>query len=262
MSATSGRARSREARQQVIVSHVVARGVASVAELTELTGASVMTVHRDLDELRRRGILRKFHGGVSAQPSTVFESSSEYRLRAQVDAKRALAAAALSFVEPGMSVMLDDSTSVLALADRLGEVGPLTVVTNYLAAIQVLRDLPDVHVIGIGGDYSRTHDSFLGMVAVEAVSSFSVDVTFVSTSGMNATMTYHQEQEIVLIKRAMLRAGASTVLLMDSSKLGRTALHHLAPVSAYDHVILNADAAPELVAELSEATDVRLASPS
>src|SRR5699024_6298783 len=92
---SSGGARSRGARQQRITDYVIENGSASAAELVELTGVSHMTVHRDLDELARRGLLRKFRGGVSAQPSTVFESNAEYRLGAHVDEKAAIAQQAL-----------------------------------------------------------------------------------------------------------------------------------------------------------------------
>ncbi|BBJ45426.1 hypothetical protein SSPO_081440 [Streptomyces antimycoticus] len=92
---------ARQQRHQLIVDHVLARGDATVAELVELTGVSLMTVHRDIAELADRGILRKYHGGVSAQPSMVFESSSDFRLHAHTDEKRALARAALPFVARG-----------------------------------------------------------------------------------------------------------------------------------------------------------------
>lgn len=261
MSTPSKRARAREARQQEIVAHVVANGTATVSELTELTRASVMTIHRDLDELARRGIVRKFHGGVSAQPSTVFEASSEYRLRVHTDAKEALAAASMRFVEPGMSLMIDDSTTNLALAGMIAEsgLGPLTVITNYLPSIQALRDVPDVHLVGVGGDYSPTHDSFLGMAALEAIAALSVDVAFISTSAMTAKVSFHQEPELILVKRAMMDAGQRRVLSMDASKLGRRALHRLAPTSEFHHVVVNGDADPQILRELEEETDVVVA---
>ncbi|KAA5827158.1 DeoR/GlpR family DNA-binding transcription regulator [Saccharopolyspora hirsuta] len=246
-------------RQQKIIDHVVAQGFASAAELSELTGVSLMTVHRDLDDLVTRGLLRKYHGGVSAQPSTVFESSSDFRLHTHTAEKDALARDALRFITPGMSVMLDDSTTALALARLLPDVGPLTVVSNYRQVQETLRDVPDIRLIGLGGEYSRTHDSYLGLPCQEMISAFSVDIVFLSTSAMNARLTYHQEQEIVLVKRAMLASATTKVLMMDASKVARSALHQFAPVSAFDHVLLAGELDPALVEEMREQTDVRLA---
>ncbi|SFB08201.1 transcriptional regulator, DeoR family [Amycolatopsis marina] len=256
---SGGSARSRSIRQQRITDYVVEKGSASAAELAELTGVSVMTVHRDLDELARRGLLRKFRGGVSAQPSTVFESNAEYRLGAHVEAKAAIARQALTYVEPGMSILLDDSTSALALAKLLPEVAPLTVATNYLRTIEVLKNVEDVRLICIGGDYSSTHDSFLGMPCLEAVERITVDATFVSTSSMNGEMTFHQEPEIVMVKRVMLASAETKVLLMDSSKMPRSALHRLAPVADYDRLIVDSGVPGQLLEELRSRTVVDVA---
>ncbi|WP_395369278.1 DeoR/GlpR family DNA-binding transcription regulator [Streptomyces tubercidicus] len=248
----------RQQRQQQIVDHVVAHGDAAAADLAELTGVSLMTVHRDITELVERGVLRKYHGGVSAQPSTVFESSSDYRLHSRVADKNALAKEALKFITPGMSLMLDDSTSALALARLLPQVGPLTVVTNYRLITEELRDAENIRLMCIGGEYSRTHDSWIGLPALEMVAGFSVDLTVLSTSAMTATMTFHQEQEIVAVKRAMRDAGARRVLLMDRSKVGRSALHRLAGVEAFDHVLLTGPVESGLLASMGKLTDVRV----
>lgn len=219
---------------------MLTKGVATPNELTGVTGASLMTVHRDLDELARRGVLRKFHGGVSAQPSSVFESSSAYRMNVQVDEKEALAKAALARIEPGMSVMLDTSTTNLFLAHQIAALDqmPLTVITNYLPILQTLRTCRDVHLIAIGGDYNATHDAFLGLGAVAMVESLSVNLAVLSTSAMTPEVTYHQENDIVTIKRAMMAAAERRVLLMDPTKIRRAALHRLAPVSAFDELVL------------------------
>lgn len=254
-----GSARSRGERQQKIADFVVARGSASMTDLVEFTGVSHMTVHRDVDELVRRGLLRKFRGGVSAQPSTVFESNAEYRLNAHVDAKAAIAKKAVELVEPGMSLLLDDSTSALALAKLLPELAPLTVATNYLRTIDVLKNVEGIRLICIGGDYSPTHDSFLGMPCLEAVERLSVDMTFVSTSAMNVDLTYHQEPEIVMVKRAMLASAETKVLLMDSSKMPRPALHRLAPLADYERLVVDSDVPKALVEELRSRTRVDIA---
>lgn len=251
--------RARTTRQQRIVEHVLARGSASAAELVELTGVSLMTVHRDVDELARRGLVRKYRGGVSAQPTSVFESHSEYRRTVRLAEKTAIAEAALEMVEPGSSIMVDDSTSALALVRRLEQVGPLTVVTNYLPAIAMLKEMGEVRLIALGGEHSRTHDSFNGIACLESIAAMSVDTVFVSTSSMTGTMTYHQEQDVVLVKRAMLDVAARTVLLMDASKAPRRALHQLCPLDRFDDLVVDSGMAEALVTEMREHVRVTVA---
>lgn len=256
---TQGTTETPQERRAHIMNHVVAAGFASVADLAELTGRSTMTVHRDIDDLAARGLIRKFHGGVSALPTSVFESSSDFRMQRESEAKLALARVGARFIEPGMSIMLDDSTTVLALARLLGDVGPLTVLTNYRQTLEVLRDNADIKVILIGGQYSRTHDSFIGPPSETGLDSYAVDVVFQSTSTMDGAMTYHQEQEVVTMKRVMLRAGARRVLLMDGSKVGKTSLNRYAAVQEFTDVVLTADVDPGTVAEIAERATVHIA---
>ncbi|MEO5832280.1 MAG: DeoR/GlpR family DNA-binding transcription regulator [Nakamurella sp.] len=258
MNARGGAPASRVARQQQILDHVLGTGSATAAELAEMTGRSLMTVHRDLDDLAGRGMLRKFHGGVSALPTSVFESSSDFRRQRRTAAKDALARRALEFVEPGMSIMLDDSTTVLALARLLGDVGPLTVLTNYRQAIELLVDATDVRLIVVGGQYSRTHDSFIGPPDQTGLDTYAVDVVFQSTSTMDETMTYHQERDIVAMKRVMLQAGSRRVLMMDGSKVGQTSLHRYVALDQFTDVILTDDVDPVVVERMAERAVVHL----
>ena len=112
-------------------------------------------------------------------------------------------------------------------------------ITNYLATIQLLHNAPGIRLIVLGGEYFPSHDSFLGIVCEDAIASLRADVFFMSTSAVCNGIAYHQEQEIVAVKRAMLRAAARSILLIDHSKLGKTALHQLAPLSAFDLVVVD-----------------------
>ncbi|MER6059678.1 DeoR/GlpR family DNA-binding transcription regulator [Streptomyces sp. NPDC001792] len=242
------------ARQTAMAELVLAEGSATAAELAERFGVSLMTIHRDLDELERQGIVRKFRGGVTAQPSGVFESNVQYRLKTMRPQKAALAAHAMRHIEPGMAVLLDDSTTVLEMARRLrlGEITPLTVVTNFLEAINLLAGQRGIHLMALGGDYDPLHASFLGVSCVEAVEQLRVDVGFLSTSGVHGGYAYHQEQHIVSVKRAMLDAAARTVLLVDHTKLSRVALHRVAPLSHFDLLLVDDGASPEALRDLDE----------
>lgn len=244
--------RERDERRRVILDFVLEHGQASAATLTEVTGRSLMTVHRDLDDLASRGLVRKFHGGVSALPTSMFESSSDFRKQRNRQVKGALAGKAVELIEPGMSILLDDSTTVLELAKILPGKAPLTVLTNYRDTIDVLVEEPEIRVIAIGGTYSKTHNSFVGSPHLTGLDSYAVDIVFQSTSTMDGHMTYHQEEDLVLMKRAMLDAGTRKVLMMDSSKVGRTSLHQFVPLAAFTDVILSDDVPRSMLTELPD----------
>lgn len=245
--------RSRPAQRQAeIAEHVVAHGSVSANDLAETFHVSLMTIHRDLDELERQGVVRKFRGGVSAAPSSVFESNVSYRLRAARAEKAAMAARARELIEPGMAIMLDDSTTTLELARLLADVAPLTVMTNFLETIKLLSTVRDIRLLALGGEYYPTHDSFLGVPCIDAVEEVRVDLLFASTSAVSGGYAYHQEQEIVLVKRAMIRAAQRSVLMVDHTKLGRVALHRLAPLTDIDLVITDSQAPPDTLLELRE----------
>ncbi|MFB9905643.1 DeoR/GlpR family DNA-binding transcription regulator [Allokutzneria oryzae] len=244
--------RRRECRLDELTALLVAEGTATAQDLAERFDVSLMTMHRDLDELERRGLVRKFRGGVTTLPSGVFESNVLYRQKAMTAQKQAMARRARELVEPGMSVMLDDSTSVLELARTLGGITPLRVVTNYLEGLKVLSGTPGIALTALGGDYDPNHDSFLGVGCVEAIGALRVDAVFVSTSAASGGLAYHQEQHIVSVKRAMLDAAARRYLLLDHSKLGRVALHRVVPLEVFDLVIVDDGLSEEHAAELRE----------
>ncbi|MFJ2439538.1 DeoR/GlpR family DNA-binding transcription regulator [Streptomyces sp. NPDC087658] len=239
-------------RRREISDHVLTEGQVSAADLAERFGVSVMTIYRDIDELEREGVLRKFRGGVTARPTGVFESNVAYRKMSMRREKEALAEKAATLIEPGMSVMIDDSTTALELARLLPRVEPLTVVTNFLEALNLLADERGLQLMALGGDYDPLHDSFLGVACVEAVEALRVDLCFVSTSSVYGDYAFHQEQRIVAVKRAMVRAAGRSVLMIDHSKLGRTALHRLIPLTAFDLILIDDRTPPDVLRSLDE----------
>ena len=101
------------ARRQLTTEAVMAAGAMRIEDLTDRFGISLMTAHRDLDELVTHGLLRKTRGIVSAAPTSLIESSDVYRFSRQSAEKKTIAAAAMQFVEPGQAIFFDDSTTVL-----------------------------------------------------------------------------------------------------------------------------------------------------
>jgi DeoR/GlpR family transcriptional regulator of sugar metabolism len=250
----SRRERKTEIRQRQISDRVIAAGSCTAQELAAIFGVSIMTIHRDLDVLEHRGIVRKFRGGVTAQPSGVFESQLSYRMTSNAAEKSAIAQAALQYVEPGMSVMLDDSTTILQMIPGLAQYAPLHVTTTFLTALNRLAQLAvesDLTIIGLGGVYDGPHDSFVGMQCLEQIAGIRADVLFTSTSAVSASHAFHQEERIVALKRAMIDAATKRYLLVDHTKLGRVALHRIVPLDEFDLIITDSRADPDVIAAWS-----------
>ncbi|MFF3490342.1 DeoR/GlpR family DNA-binding transcription regulator [Streptomyces sp. NPDC002795] len=228
-----------QARQERIRDRVLELGSARIEDLARELGVSVMTIHRDLDRLADEGWLRKTRGAATAQQSVLFESNVRYRTTQQGDAKKALATAALEHIDRGQAILLDDSTTSLALARALPESGPLTVITNFLAIVNALAGRPGIELISLGGSYDPHYDAFQGMATCDHITPLRADTVFVSTSAVADGHCYHQSQEAILVKRALLEAAQRRILLVDHTKFRKRALHRVAPLCDFDLVIVD-----------------------
>jgi len=226
-----------EQRQDRIAELVLEQTFIAAKDLAERFDVSLMTIHRDLDELEAHGVLRKVRGGATPQASSLFESNVRYRLTVASEEKQALARAALLQIEPGQAVLIDESTTGLALARLLPARVPLTVITNSLSVMQELRSVRDIKLIVLGGDYWPRHEAFCGLACEAAVSALRADVLYMSSTAISGGVAYQPDQDMAIAKRAMIAAAGRRVLLVDHSKFGRVALHRLAPLTAFDLVM-------------------------
>ncbi|MFC5500718.1 DeoR/GlpR family DNA-binding transcription regulator [Lysinimonas soli] len=232
------------ARQLAISEAVMAEGSVRIEQLAERFETSVMTIHRDLDELESRGILRKSRGVASATSTSLVESSDVYRANRQSQEKAAIAAAAMRFIEPGQAIFLDDSTTVLHLVKHLPSKTPITVITNVVTVMNQLTGVRDLTLLGLGGQYYSWCSSFMGRMTTQSISQLRADTVIMSTSAITDDVTFHQFPETVDTKRAMFDASKTRILLVDHTKFERRALHALAPLSDFDIVIVD-DKTPE-----------------
>lgn len=232
--------RGEERRQEIMDLLVEARAV-DLDDLAVRFAVSKMTIHRDLDELEQAGLLRKVRGGATIEAGTQFES--DFRIREKQDgaAKTRMARTALDLVEPGMSVMVNDGSMAALLGVALGERRPLTIITNNAAVMDRMKGEPGITLIALGGMFSPKFNGFFGLVTESTLSRLRADVAFISAPAVSGLQAFHMDDAVVRAKRAMMAAAARSYLLVNHARFGRSALHVLADLTAFDAVITDDD---------------------
>jgi DeoR/GlpR family transcriptional regulator of sugar metabolism len=233
-----------EKRRSEIIRILMENGSAQIKDLSETLNVSLMTIHRDLNDLQNQGLVRRIRGSVSAEKSMLFESSYTYRARRYTEEKRRLARAAINHIEPGNAIMWDDSSTTYHVCEFVEQVAPVTIITNALPVMERLRDIQDIELIGLGGKYHRVYNGFFGLACETMIRSFHVDVALMSTTTIQGLSLYTQDEEVVRTKQAMLAVARKKVLLVDESKFHFSALNHVADLTAFDVVIVS-KAVPE-----------------
>ncbi len=240
------------ARRQLMAEAVMAEGSMRIEDLTSRFGISLMTAHRDLDDLGSRGLLRKTRGVVSAAPESLSESADIYRSTRQAAEKRAIAAEAAMLIEPGQAIFLDDSTTVQQMVPHLAARVPLTVITNSLILMGELRGLRDITLLGLGGQFHNWCSAFLGPVTTAEIRRLRADVAVMSMAAVTDGMIFHQSPEMAETKRAMFDSASRRILLADHSKFQRRALHAMCALEAFDLVIVDSHTPSALLEEMRD----------
>ncbi|WP_020668375.1 DeoR/GlpR family DNA-binding transcription regulator [Amycolatopsis nigrescens] len=225
-----------ERRRQDVLGHVIERGEVRIDDLTTRFGVSLMTMHRDLDDLAGRRLLRKLRGRVAAYPALTIETAKRFREGLNPRQKDALSAVAAAEVTVGQTVFLDDSTTLFPLARRLAGLERLVVITNSLEITRILGPSDGIEVLLLGGRYTE-FDSCAGPDTVAALARTRAEIGFVSAAAIAGGRLYHPVRDYAELKEAALRMANRNVLVADRSKFGKTATHAYGDVSGYDLVI-------------------------
>jgi DeoR/GlpR family transcriptional regulator of sugar metabolism len=234
-------------RRQLILEYIQERDIVEIDEISKKFCISIPTVHRDLIQLEEEGFLRKVRGGATSQPSKIYETSYQNRSRLYPDEKKSIAKYALRFVEDDMSLMLDNSTTVLALARMLGGFHGLTVITYFEEIIHELsRPGYQISLVSTGGELNRTHLTLVGPLVEASLKDMHVRIAFISTSAVNPTLgIMHPYSDECQRKQLIIQAAEEVILLVDHSKFEKTALNIVAPLAKIKRIVTDRALDPE-----------------
>jgi DeoR/GlpR family transcriptional regulator of sugar metabolism len=208
-------------RRLLIERQLMLDSTVSVESLSKILAVSLPTVRRDLAKLEEEGLVRRTHGGAIVQAPRGADQA--FALREQIDAeeKRAMARAAFALIEPDTTVLMNDGSSVLALAREIvaGNI-KLTIVTPGVNIATLLSESSRVSTYLLGGNLRHRSLGTSGSFAEEMLRAFNADIAFIAAEGFTARegLTYSYESDAVLA-RLMHERASRTVVLATARKL-------------------------------------------
>ncbi len=242
------------AQRRADILAAVRSGSMHVADLAESFGVSEMTVRRDLRQLADAGRLERVRGGaVNVSNERPFDVTAVENY----DAKRRIGAAAAERIEDGQTVMLDIGTTTLEAAKCLHG-REVTVITTSLAVFDELRDDPAIELILPGGILRRNYRSLIGVVAEDSLRQLNADVLLLGTSAVDQRLDVWDSTMVeVPIKRAMIGASESVVLLADQQKFANRGHVRVCDGDVLDEIITDVGL-PAAYDRAIEATGVQI----
>jgi DeoR/GlpR family transcriptional regulator of sugar metabolism len=233
-------------RQSEMSAFLAERGYASLGELVERFGVSVSTIRRDLDEMERKGTVRRTHGGAFHVEAREHPLNYGMREAKHVAHKEAIGDLAAAMIHDGDAVLLDGGTTTFDVAKNLcGR--RIQVVTNSLPIATLLGKWSDTEVVFLGGSIMAGTGVALGRWGEEMLKSLRVGRAVMGAAGIMEDGMFNANLHMVELERRMIEASDEVIMVVDHSKFGRRSLVRLCQFREIDHLVTDSMVEPRWI---------------
>ena len=120
-------------------------------------------------------------------------------------------------------------------------------VTNNIAAVNILMQASGIRVIAIGGEVDAREQSTFGITCEREFGLYYPDVTFLSINAVNDRdgFTDFRLSEIGII-RFLAEHSRQVIAVMDSSKLGKCSKRQVLTPEQVDYLVMDSRVLPEV----------------
>ncbi len=242
-------------RRDAIKDILNTKGEVLLSELAEVfPDCSTMTLRRDLKYLEDNGFVKRIRGGAVALSRLSMSAEDVYSYRAldNIAAKKLIADKAANYIEHGRSLYLDSGTTIMQFAKNIPD-DYITIITSGPNIALELIKKANPNVTLVGGQLNRNTISLSGASANIFLTSVNIDIAFMSASGFSLQNGFtggtYSECEL---KRDVLARAAKVIVLMDSSKVGKSLPYTFGSFEDIDILISDDNLPDEIIAEATD----------
>ena len=224
-----------------------------VDELSRSFQVSELTIRRDLEELEKKGAVRRFFGGAEIVEEPIPLPHFAEKELTNSDEKAVVAEYAAGLVPNETSVFMNSGTTVLEVMRRIANKKAI-IITNNAMAGSALGD-GNCELLSTGGIYNANTCSFVGEYSTNLIKQTYAETAILGVNGIdvNSGITTSIFQETVLFKLMLERCRGQKIVVTDGSKIGRTRNYKSADIHQIDLVITTSKADPEELEKIRSA---------
>ncbi|MFD0716484.1 DeoR/GlpR family DNA-binding transcription regulator [Paenibacillus sp. GCM10027626] len=228
-------------RREQMMNVLKRQGRITIQEVVEQFNISEATARRDLELMEREEpVIRTIGGAMYDGMNSVRELPFAEKEGLSYLEKEQIAAAASALIEEGDVIGLSGGTTNYLLAKLLKPRKGITVVTN---AVNIAMELVgcDIQVVVAGGMLRHNSFELCGPLGAGMIAHLNIGKMFLGVDGVSSTggITTYSEQEAQMAK-AMISRSQATYAMFDHTKVGRTSLFSIAPLSSLQGLITDA----------------------
>ncbi|HDR2889828.1 TPA: L-fucose operon activator [Enterobacter asburiae] len=230
------------ARQQAIVDLLINHKSLTTEALSVELDVSKETIRRDLSELQTQGKVLRNHGRAKYIHRENQDSGDPFhiRLKSHYAHKADIAREALTWIEEGMVIALDASSTCWYLARQLPDIN-LHVFTNSQPICQELGKREHIQLTCSGGTLQRKYGCYVNPSLISQFKALEIDLFIFSCEGIDSdgalwdSNTVNADYKSLLLKRS-----AQSLLLIDKSKFKRSGEARIGHLDDVTHIISDA----------------------
>jgi DeoR/GlpR family transcriptional regulator of sugar metabolism len=221
---------------------------ASTKSLAEYLGVSIVTIRKDLDMMEDAGIVTRTHGGAILVDASANSKPSQPPLLIpdRIDIVTDLAK---DYVCPGDFIYLGSGRTCISLAEKIKEVKGISVITNNVSALSILK--PHVeNIVLLGGEIVMTPDGLFSAYDAnfsKLVSGLFVNKAFSGGVGIDSEIGLTVNNMLSAhVTRTIPQLSEEWYVMMDSSKFGIRAFYQAAELDKISHLVTDVTNETEL----------------
>ncbi len=245
-------------RHQEILKILSDKENVSVSKLSELLNVSEVTIRADLNNLVKEGKISRTHGGARLIEERLRqEFTFQMRKNLNSSKKQKIGEAASQFVNTLDSILLDASTSALALAHALrsrNELKDVTVIPTGIWTAIELMGCQNINVLLPGGYLRHTSGSIMGLPTNDFLKDLIIQKAFMGAWGISYEngLTDTNLLEIEL-KKFIVSKVNEVIILLDGSKFNQSGLASYAGLNQISRIITDSSAPAEEIKKIRRA---------